>query len=174
MLWTPHPTPAIVMSINCILSSIQSFLAKLGLGHNDRAASLWMFFAACGIAELCISFLICTPLERFWPLTSWPKRNSIAADVAYAFFVRIVLFPLIAFFEYDWLRLNLDGFLRAHAVAPGGDPISNIMARNRLHPQFRRSRSRRLLASPDLSQSGLVVWHPLFTSCRRANDVLVR
>lgn len=63
-------------------------------------------------------FLICTPLEWFWPLTSWPKPNSIAADVAYAFFVRIVLLPLIAFFEYDWLRLNLDGFLRAHIIAP--------------------------------------------------------
>jgi sterol desaturase/sphingolipid hydroxylase (fatty acid hydroxylase superfamily) len=124
MLWTPHPTPAMVMSINCILSSIQSFLAKLGLGHNDRAASLWMFFAACGIAELCISFLICTPLERFWPLTSWPKRNSIAADVAYAFFVRIVLFPIVAFFEYDWLRLNLDGFLRAQAITPPSLPAA--------------------------------------------------
>ena len=118
MMWAPHATPAITMSINCILDSTRSFLAKLGLGHFDRVASLWMFFAACGLAELCISFLICTPLERFWPLTSWPKRNSIAADVAYAFFVRIVLFPLIAFFEYDWLRLNLDGFLRAHAITP--------------------------------------------------------
>jgi sterol desaturase/sphingolipid hydroxylase (fatty acid hydroxylase superfamily) len=118
MMWAPHAIPAITMSINCILDSTRSFLAKLGLGHNDRAASLWMFFAACGVAELCISFLICTPLERFWPLTSWPKRNSVAADVVYAFFVRIVLFPLIAFFEYDWLRENLDGILRAHAITP--------------------------------------------------------
>jgi sterol desaturase/sphingolipid hydroxylase (fatty acid hydroxylase superfamily) len=67
---------------------------------------------------LAISFLICTPLERFWPLTSWPKRNSIAADVTYAFFVRIVLFPLIAYFEFNWLRQGLDGFLRAHAITP--------------------------------------------------------
>jgi hypothetical protein len=56
MMWTPHTTPALAMSINCILGSIQSFLAKLGLGHYDRAAFLWMFFAACGVAELCISF----------------------------------------------------------------------------------------------------------------------
>ena len=34
------------------------------------------------------------------------------------FFVRIVLFPLIAYFEFDWLRQSLDGFLRAHAVTP--------------------------------------------------------
>jgi hypothetical protein len=70
MLWTPHATPAMVMSINCILASIQSFLAKLGLRQYDRAASLWMFFAACGIAELCISFLICYAAVR------QPHRNT--------------------------------------------------------------------------------------------------
>lgn len=118
MLWTPHASPLSTVNIDCILSSIQSFLAKLGLQQYGHAASLWVFFAACGVTELCISFLICTPLERFRPLTSWPKRNSIAADVTYAFFVRIVLFPLIAYFEYDWLRQNLDGFLRAHAITP--------------------------------------------------------
>ena len=96
--------------------------ARLGLGQYGHAASLWMFFAACGVTELAISFLICTPLERFWPLTSWPKRNSIAADVAYAFFVRIVLFPVIAYFEFNWLRQSLDGFLRAHAITPPSLP----------------------------------------------------
>jgi sterol desaturase/sphingolipid hydroxylase (fatty acid hydroxylase superfamily) len=77
---------------------------------------LWIFFAGCGVVELCISFAICTPLEHFWPLTSWTKRDSVAADVTYAFFVRIVLFPLIAYFEFAWLRESLDGFL--HALTP--------------------------------------------------------
>lgn len=114
----PHTNLLIVMNPDCILSSIQSFLTKLGVGQYSHAGSLWTFFATCGVAELAISFLICTPLERFWPLTHWPKRNSIAADVTYAFFVRIVLFPLVAFFEYDWLRLNLDGLLRSHGITP--------------------------------------------------------
>jgi sterol desaturase/sphingolipid hydroxylase (fatty acid hydroxylase superfamily) len=114
----PHTNLLIAANINCILNFIQSFLAKLGVGQHSHSGSLWIFFAACGVAELAISFLICTPLERFWPLTHWAKRNSIAADVTYAFFVRIVLFPLIAFFEYDWLRLNLDGLLRSHGITP--------------------------------------------------------
>jgi sterol desaturase/sphingolipid hydroxylase (fatty acid hydroxylase superfamily) len=106
------------MNYDCILHSIKSFLVTVGLHHQANAVSLWVFFAACGVTELFISFLICTPLERFWPLTSWPKRNSITADVIYAFFVRIVLFPLIAYFEYNWLHEALDGFLRAHAITP--------------------------------------------------------
>jgi len=106
------------MGIDCILASLQSFLTHIGLQQHSHTASLWLFFAACGVTELCISFLICTPLERFWPLTSWPKRNPIAADVTYAFFVRIILFPLIAYFEYNWLRTTVDGFLLAHGVTP--------------------------------------------------------
>ena len=99
--------PANAVSIDCIPGSIQSSLANLGLQQYDHAVSLWVFFAACGVTELAISFSVCTPLERFWPFTSWPKRNSIAADVTYAFFVRIVLFPLIAFFEFNWLHRQL-------------------------------------------------------------------
>lgn len=117
-MWLPHTGPLSATGLDCVLGSIRSLLTGLGLGHHAGVASLWLFFAACGVTELIISFLICTPLERFWPLTSWPKRNSITADVTYAFFVRIVLFPLVAYFEYDWLRQSLDGFLRAHNVTP--------------------------------------------------------
>jgi sterol desaturase/sphingolipid hydroxylase (fatty acid hydroxylase superfamily) len=88
------------------------------LHRYGQAVSLWLFFAACGVAQLLISFLVCTPLERFRPLTSWPKRNPIAADVTYALFVRLVVFPLIAYFEYDWLHRNLDGFLRTYSITP--------------------------------------------------------
>jgi sterol desaturase/sphingolipid hydroxylase (fatty acid hydroxylase superfamily) len=30
----------------------------------------------------------------------------------------MVLFPLIAYFEFDWLRQSLDGFLLAHGITP--------------------------------------------------------
>jgi len=116
-MWTPHTSPLNVVGFDCIIGSIQSFLARIGLQQHGHVVSLWVFFAACGVTELLISFLICTPLERFWPLTSWSKRNSIAADVTYAFFVRTILFPLIAYFEYDWLHQSLSGFLRAHAIS---------------------------------------------------------
>jgi sterol desaturase/sphingolipid hydroxylase (fatty acid hydroxylase superfamily) len=118
----PLSTPLSTLGLESVLGPIQSFLAGLGLGQYSHAASLWVFFAACGVAELAISFLICTPLERFWPLTSWPKRNPIAADVTYAFFVRIVLYPLIAYFEFNWLRQGLDGLLLVHGIAPPSLP----------------------------------------------------
>ncbi|MGC2404585.1 MAG: sterol desaturase family protein [Acidobacteriaceae bacterium] len=116
-MWVPHTSFSSVATVDSVLGPIQSFLTGNGLFQYSHAASLWVFFAVCGVAELAISFLICTPLERFWPLTSWPKRNPIAADVTYAFFVRIVLFPLIAYFEFNWLRQSLDGFLSAHGMA---------------------------------------------------------
>jgi sterol desaturase/sphingolipid hydroxylase (fatty acid hydroxylase superfamily) len=101
-------------SIDWIVNAIQSFLVRYGLAHKSYALALWLFFAGCGVLELCTSIVLCTPLERFRPLTSWPERNSITADVAYAFFVRIVLFPVVAYFEFSWLSHQLDGFVLAH------------------------------------------------------------
>jgi sterol desaturase/sphingolipid hydroxylase (fatty acid hydroxylase superfamily) len=106
------------VSVDCVVAGIQSFLTGHGLTTHGRTLALWLFFAGVGVFELCLSILICTPIEHFWPLTSWPQRNPIAADIAYAFFVRIVLFPLVAFFEFNWLRQQVDGFLLAHSVAP--------------------------------------------------------
>jgi sterol desaturase/sphingolipid hydroxylase (fatty acid hydroxylase superfamily) len=103
-------------TIESILIVIQSFLAKAGLGQQNHTLALWLFFAGCGVLELCLSILLCTPLERLRPLTSWPERNSIAADVTYAFFVRIVLFPLVAYFEFSWLSHQLDVFFVAHGI----------------------------------------------------------
>jgi sterol desaturase/sphingolipid hydroxylase (fatty acid hydroxylase superfamily) len=133
-MWISHTSLLRVANVDSVLGFIQSFLARLGLGQFSHAAGLWVFFAACGVSELAISFLICTPLERFWPLTSWPKRNPIAADVTYAFFVRIVLFPLIAYFEFNWLRQNLDGFLLANAFTPPS--FSELIPANAPWPAF--------------------------------------
>jgi Sterol desaturase len=84
--------------------------------HHSRLVALWLFFAGCGVFQLCLSFLICTPIERLRPLTGWRERNPIAADVAYAFFVRLVIFPLVAFFEYGWLLQQLDALLLRHSI----------------------------------------------------------
>jgi sterol desaturase/sphingolipid hydroxylase (fatty acid hydroxylase superfamily) len=116
MCWASHAGPSGAVIIDSAINFIQSCLATSGLTQQSHTLALWLFFAACGVLELCISILICTPIEQMWPLTSWPERNPIAADVSYAFFVRIVLFPLVAFFEFSWLRQQLDGFLSAHAI----------------------------------------------------------
>ncbi len=118
MMSTSHTHLWIALSIDCIVHGIQSMLIAIGGHEHTQIASLWIFFSACGVAELLISFLLCTPLEHLRPLTSWPKRNSIAPDVAYALFVRTVLFPLIAYFEYSWLHTHFNGFLQAHAIPP--------------------------------------------------------
>ena len=111
MLVLPHVGAWLSSHLQCALDWLQGLLSAHGVTKYNNAIALWLLFAACGVIELCISFTICTPIERLWPLTRWEKRNSIAADVLYAFFVRIVLFPLIAFFEYDWLYRHVVGTL---------------------------------------------------------------
>ena len=77
-MWISHTSLLHAADVDSVLGFLQSFLAQFGLGQFSPAASLWVFFAACGVTELAISFLICTPLERLWPLTRWSKRNPIA------------------------------------------------------------------------------------------------
>jgi sterol desaturase/sphingolipid hydroxylase (fatty acid hydroxylase superfamily) len=108
----------IAAHVPCGVSLFQSFLRAHGIHHHERLLALWLFWATCGILEFCISFAVGTPLEHLWPLTHWKKRNPIAADVTYALFVRVVLFPLVAFFEYDWLHNQLSAFLMSHGLAP--------------------------------------------------------
>ena len=111
MFWASHAGPSAAATIDWALYFIQPLVGRFGLVHQGHVLALWLFFAACGVLELCIGILICTPVEHLWPLTSWPERNPIAADVAYALFVRVVLFPLVTYFEFSWLRQQLDGFL---------------------------------------------------------------
>jgi sterol desaturase/sphingolipid hydroxylase (fatty acid hydroxylase superfamily) len=118
MSWISHAGPTGTTTIDCAVASIPSFLSSIGVTLHTHTVGLWFFFAGCGALQLCLSFLICTSIERFWPLTGWPQRNPIAADVAYAFFVRLILFPLVAFFEYSWLRQQLNGFFLSHSITP--------------------------------------------------------
>ena len=116
MSWIFHAAPTGTGMIDRAVTSIQSSLSSIGVTQHSHTLALWLFFAGCGVLQLCLSFLICTPIEQFWPLTRWSQRNPIAADVTYAFFVRLVLFPLVAFFEYRWLRQQFDGFFLAHSI----------------------------------------------------------
>ncbi len=88
-----HVTSFGTFSIDRVVGAIQSFLSAHGPTQDGRTLALWLFFGGCGVSELCLSTLICKPIEKIWPLTGWTQRNPIAADVAYAFFVRIAVFP---------------------------------------------------------------------------------
>ena len=118
MSCAPHLLSIALPTIECVVSTMQTFLNAHGLTQHSRMGALWLFYAGCGVFELCLSMMICMPIERVWPLTGWSPRNPVMADVAYAFFVRLILFPLVAFFEFNWLRQTMDGFFLAHALAP--------------------------------------------------------
>ncbi|PLZ03905.1 fatty acid hydroxylase [Burkholderia sp. WAC0059] len=120
------------------VAAFDLLLKAAGWAAWPQAAKLWLFFAACGVAQIGISYLICTPLEKRWPLLTWPVRQPMASDITYTFIVRIVLFPLVAFFEYDFFRSLADTALHAHGLpAPSlvpavsrfaGSPLAGFFA----------------------------------------------
>src|ERR1700749_3171348 len=78
--WLPHTSLLHAANVDSVLGFLQSFPARVGLGQFSLCASLGVFSGACGVTKRAISFFVCPPLERCWPLTGWSKRNSIAAD----------------------------------------------------------------------------------------------
>ena len=108
--------------MNQVHAALHAGLVCLGLAGWEHVVSMWLFFAGCGVLQLLLSYAICRPLERYLPLVRWPGYKPPVADIVYAFFVRIVLFPLIAYFEYDFLRASLAGALTSHGLTPPSLP----------------------------------------------------
>lgn len=116
MLFIPHIGEWFAANFHGFYGTIQTVLARYGIPDSSGVIALWSLWAICGVSELCLSSAVCTGIERLWPLTRWEQRNPIASDVTYAFFVRIVLFPLIAYFEYSWLHQQVTGIFQNHAI----------------------------------------------------------
>jgi sterol desaturase/sphingolipid hydroxylase (fatty acid hydroxylase superfamily) len=108
--------PAYSASFACLrIGELLSFPSRFaGWAVQRPLAGMWLLFAACGVLQIGVSYLICTPLERRWPLLHWPQRQPMASDITYTFIVRIVLFPLAAYFEYDAAKSVVDHWLLAH------------------------------------------------------------
>jgi hypothetical protein len=48
-MWIPHTSLLSAANVDSVFGLIHSFLARIGLGQFSHAASLWLFFAACGV-----------------------------------------------------------------------------------------------------------------------------
>jgi sterol desaturase/sphingolipid hydroxylase (fatty acid hydroxylase superfamily) len=83
----------------------------VGSAAQRSIVSAWLLFAACGVLQVALSYLLRTPLERRWPLLRWPFRQPMATDIVYTFVVRIVLFPFAAYVEYGLVKALVEHWL---------------------------------------------------------------
>jgi sterol desaturase/sphingolipid hydroxylase (fatty acid hydroxylase superfamily) len=95
-------------------SLVACIAGLFGSAGQRSTGSAWLLFAGCGVLQVILSYLLCTPLERRWPLLRWPVRQPMATDIVYTFIVRIVLFPLAAYFEYGLVKALVGRWLLAH------------------------------------------------------------
>lgn len=86
----------------------------LGSAAQRSTGFAWLLFAACGLLQVALSYSLCTPLEKRWPLLRWPVRQPMTTDIVYTLFVRVVLFPLVAYVEYGFVKTLVDRWLAAH------------------------------------------------------------
>ena len=78
----------------------------------------WALFAVYGVAQVAVTYAICVPLERWWPVERWPDRRAVAVDVLYTLISRIGLLPLVTFVLFYKAQVALNGFLTDHGWVP--------------------------------------------------------
>jgi sterol desaturase/sphingolipid hydroxylase (fatty acid hydroxylase superfamily) len=112
---------------------MSNVLPAIGSPTGNNWVMLWATFGIFGVAQVVLSYLICTPLERLAPLLQWAERQPMQADIIYTFFVRIVIFPLVAYFEYAaayhlWAALLAEHNIKVPSPLFSRQPVISFLA----------------------------------------------
>jgi sterol desaturase/sphingolipid hydroxylase (fatty acid hydroxylase superfamily) len=67
---------------------------------------------------VAVTYAVCVPLERIWPIERWSDRRGVAVDVLYTLIARVGLLPLVTFVLFYALQTRLNGFLTDHGYVP--------------------------------------------------------
>ena len=93
-------------------------LYALGLMNWDEVALGWTLFAVYGAAQVFLTYAVCLPLERFWPVERWPDRKAVTVDILYTLISRVGLLPLVTFVLFYRLQVEMNGWLTDHGWIP--------------------------------------------------------
>jgi sterol desaturase/sphingolipid hydroxylase (fatty acid hydroxylase superfamily) len=78
----------------------------------------WVLFAVYGLLQVAVTYAVCLPLERFWPMERWADRRAVAVDVLYTVIARVGVFPLVTFVAFYQVQVAVNGFLADHGWVP--------------------------------------------------------
>ncbi len=93
-------------------------LYGLDLMQWEDAGYGWALFAVYGAVQVAVTYAVCVPMERLWPVERWPDRRAIGVDVLYTLVARVGLLPLVTFVLFYALQTRLNGFLTDHGYVP--------------------------------------------------------
>jgi sterol desaturase/sphingolipid hydroxylase (fatty acid hydroxylase superfamily) len=93
-------------------------LYALGLMNWEEVAFGWALFSVYGAAQVALTYAICLPLERFFPVERWQDRRAVTVDILYTLISRVGLLPFVTFVLFYRIQVELNGFLTDHGWVP--------------------------------------------------------
>lgn len=94
-------------------------LYRLDMMTWEDVAYGWALFAVYGVAQVFLTFVVCTTLERWKPVEHWPDRRTVSIDIAYTLISRVGVLPLFTYVLFYQAQVMLTGWLTDHGyVSP--------------------------------------------------------
>ena len=97
---------------------LMPLLYRWNLMQWEDVAYGWALFAVYGVAQVAVTYAVCLPLERFWPLERWPDRKAVTIDIVYTLVSRVGVLPLVTFVVFYTLQVSMTGWLTDHGFVP--------------------------------------------------------
>lgn len=101
---------------------IQPAMYALGLMDWAEDAYDWLDFGLFGLLTIAAVYVICRPLEAWWPVEPraerWADRRAVRTDMVYTFLARLGVLPLLAFVLLASLQARWEGWLTEAGLLP--------------------------------------------------------
>lgn len=78
----------------------------------------WMLVCVYGMFAIILTYAICWPLEKFFPIERWDSHASVLTDVGYTFVSRVGVLPVVSFLVFYQVQVEVNGLLVAHGYIP--------------------------------------------------------
>jgi sterol desaturase/sphingolipid hydroxylase (fatty acid hydroxylase superfamily) len=94
--------------------------ALFHLGLMDWAEDVFdgVEFALYGAVAVAVAYVLCRPLELWWPVERWEDRKAVRTDVIYTIVHRVGVVPAILFVILTPIGAMIDGYLRFKGYVP--------------------------------------------------------
>lgn len=99
-------------------TGIQPALYALGLMDWGEDLHAWLDFALFGLLTIVVVYLVCRPLEAWWPVERHEGGAAVRTDVVYTLLARLGILPLLAFALLAAAVSRWEGWLAEAGIMP--------------------------------------------------------
>ena len=78
----------------------------------------WALVCVYGMFAVLVTYLVCWPLEVFFPVERWESKKTVAVDMLYTIISRVGVLPIVSFLLFYQMQVWLSGVLVDNGFIP--------------------------------------------------------